>query len=680
MDSQDLTHRCINTIRALSADQPQAANSGHPGAPMGMAPMAHLLWTEFLKFNPNNPRWVNRDRFVLSNGHACALLYSMLHLTGYDVAIDDLKKFRKVGSKTPGHPESFETPGVEVTTGPLGQGLSNAVGMAIGERHLAARYNKEGFPVIDNHVYVFCGDGCLQEGVTSEASSLAGHLGLGNLTVLYDDNLITIDGETHLSFTEDVKLRYEAYGWHVQEVADGNHDLDAIRRAIEVAKKVTDKPSLIKVRTTIGFGSKKEGTEGVHGSPLGDEDLANVKKKLGLDPALKFQIPDEVREFYGKFAGKGEELQKQWEELFEAYAQKYPELAAEFRRRIAGDLPEGWENVLPLNKPGGAEEATRKSSGVCLNKLAELLPEIVGGSADLNPSTLTYLTCSKDFQKESPEGRNIRFGVREHGMAAICNGLAAYGGFIPFGATFLNFIGYALGAVTLSALSHLQVFYIMTHDSIGLGEDGPTHQPVEKFVVCRTTPNLQFIRPADVTETAAAYIAGIRKKLGPTVFALSRQNLPPLKGSSVEGALKGAYVLQEPEGDAKPDIIFVSTGSEVSIAVQAADSIKDKKVRVVSMPSWELFEDQTHEYKSSVFLPGVPVISLEAGSTLGWDRYAHASIGVDRFGVSGPYKDVYKYLGITAEHLVEKAQVVLEYYASNPVPVLLRPAAFTAKF
>jgi len=640
--------------------------------------MAHVLWSEFLRHNPANPKWMGRDRFVLSNGHACALLYTMLHLTGYDMSIDDLKKFRKVGSKTPGHPESFETPGVEVTTGPLGQGLSNAVGMAIAGHHMAARFNKPEFPIIDSHVFVFCGDGCLQEGITSEASSLAGHLGLGNLVVLYDDNHITIDGETDLSFTEDVVARYRAYGWHVLEVADGDHDVAGIRHAIQEAKNVTDRPSLIKVRTTIGFGSKKAGTEGVHGSPLGEEDLANLKKQFGFDPTLKFHVPDEVRSFYGQSVARGQELEKKWQELFEAYAKKHPELASEFRRRVDGTLPDGWEDVLPLNKPG-TEEATRKSSGVCLNKLAELLPEIVGGSADLNPSTLTYMTCSKDFQKNSPEGRNIRFGVREHAMAAICNGIAAYGGFIPFGATFLNFIGYAFGAITLSALSHLQVLYIMTHDSIGLGEDGPTHQPVEKFLMCRATPNLQFIRPADATETAAAYIAALRKKLGPTVLALSRQNLPALKGSSVEGALKGAYVLQEAEGG-QPDIIFVSTGSEVSLAVQAAASMSSKKVRVVSMPSWELFEMQSHEYKQSVFLPQVPVVSIEAGTTLGWQRYAHASIGVDRFGVSGPYKDVYKYLGLTAENLVQKAHAVMEHYASHPVPVLLQPAAFTAKF
>lgn len=661
-----------------SADQPQAANSGHPGAPMGMAPMAHLLWSEFMRYNPRNPRWINRDRFVLSNGHACALLYTMLHLTGYDISIDDLKRFRQVGSKTPGHPESHETPGVEVTTGPLGQGLSNAVGMAIAEKHLAACFNKPDFSVINNYVYVFCGDGCLQEGVTSEASSLAGHLGLGNLILLYDDNHITIDGETELAFTEDVKRRYEAYGWHVQEVADGNYDLNAIRHAIEEAKKVTDKPSLIKVRTTIGFGSKKEGTEAVHGSPLGEEDLANVKKKYGLDPTKKFCVPDQVREFYAQFVSRGHELEKKWQELFEAYAKQYPELAAELRRRVSGDLPEGWEKVVPVGKPGGPEEATRKSSGNCLNKLAEVLPEIIGGSADLNPSTFTYLHCSKDFQKESPEGRNIRFGVREHAMAAICNGLSAYGAIIPFGSSFLNFIGYAFGAVTLSALSHLQVLYVFTHDSIGLGEDGPTHQPVEKFMMCRSTPNLQFIRPADATETAAAYIAAIKKRQGPTVLSLSRQNLPQLKGSSIEGALKGAYVLQDPEG--KPDIIFVATGSEVSIAVQAADLLKDKKVRIVSMPSWELFAGQSHEYQHSIFLSGVPVISLEAGTTLGWERYAHASVGVDRFGLSGPYKEVYKELGITADNFAAKARIVLEHYAHDHVPILLRPAAFMARF
>lgn len=669
MEHTDLTQLCINTIRALGADLPQAANSGHPGAPMGMAPMAHILWTEVMNYSPSNPKWYNRDRFILSNGHACALLYTMLHLTGYPLTMDDLKHFRKVGSKTPGHPESHITEGVEVTTGPLGQGIANGVGMAIAQHHLAARFNKPNFPIVDNYTYVFCGDGCLQEGVSGEACSLAGHLGLGRLIVLYDDNLVTIDGHTDLSFTEDVKKRYEAYGWHVQEVADGNNDLDGIRNAIREAQRVTDKPSLIKVRTIIGFGSAKQGTAGVHGSPLGEDDLAAAKKKLGIDPAQKFFVPEEVRKLYNKFKPRGEQLEQAWNALLEGYSKEFPELASELKRRMSGALPDGWKDVLPRSKAGNPDKATRQLSGTCLNRLAELLPELVGGSADLNPSTLTYLTSSKDFQKNSPEGRNVRFGVREHGMAAICNGLAAYGGFIPFCATFLNFIGYAFGAVTLSALSQLQVIYVFTHDSIGLGEDGPTHQPTEKFLFSRGTPGLYFYRPCDGNETSAAYIAAISHRDNPAVLALSRQNLPALPGTSIEGALKGAYTIQDP-AEGKPEVILVSTGSEVCLCTEAAAKLADKKVRVVSMPSWELFEEQSDAYKAEVFLPGVPVISIEAGSTIGWSKYAHASIGIDGWGHSGPYKDVYAKLGITTQKLIEKVNETLAFYSQHPVPTL----------
>jgi len=679
MEHADLNKLCINTIRALGADLPQAANSGHPGAPMGMAPMAHILWSEVMNYSPSNPQWFNRDRFVLSNGHACALLYTMLHLTGYPLTIDDLKAFRHVGSKTPGHPESHITEGVEVTTGPLGQGLANGVGMAIAQHHLAARFNKPNFPIVDNHTYVFCGDGCLQEGITGEASSLAGHLGLGRLIVLYDDNLVTIDGHTDLSFSEDFLKRYEAYGWHVQHVADGDNDLEGIRNAIREAQRVTDKPSIIKVRTTIGFGSAKQGTEKVHGSPLGDDDVAAMKKKFGLDPAKKFFVSDEVRQLYNKFKPKGEQLEKAWNELLVSYSKEHPELAAELKRRISGALPDGWQDVLPRSKAGDAEAATRKLSGICLNKLAELLPEVVGGSADLNPSTLTYLTCSKDFQKNSNEGRNIRFGVREHGMAAICNGLAAYGGFIPFCATFLNFIGYAFGAVTLSALSQLQVIYVFTHDSIGLGEDGPTHQPTEKFLFCRGTPGLYFYRPCDGNETAAAYVGAISHRHNPSVLALSRQNLPALPGTSVEGALKGAYTIHDP-AEGKPEVILVSTGSEVSLCAEAVAKLPDKKVRIVSMPCWELFDEQSEAYRSEVFIPGVPVVSIEAGSTIGWSKYAHAAIGIDGWGHSGPYKDVYAKLGITTEKLVEKVHQTLAFYAQHPVPILGGQFPTAAKF
>ncbi|KAL6062803.1 Transketolase [Balamuthia mandrillaris] len=669
--SPELLQKCVNTIRLLGADQPQIANSGHPGAPMGMAPIAHLLWTEFMNYSPSNDRWFNRDRFILSNGHACALLYSMLHLTGYDLSLDDLKAFRKVDSKTPGHPEANHTPGVEVTTGPLGQGIANAVGLAIAEAHFAARFNKPDCPVIDNYTYVFCGDGCLQEGVSAEASSLAGHLGLGKLILFYDDNHITIDGDTDLSFTEDVLQRYKSYGWHVQAVENGDEDYDAIRRAIAEAKKNTDRPSLIKVRTTIGYGSEKAGTEKVHGSPLGKEDLAGVKKKFGFDPEQSFVVPEDVREYYSRLKPRGDDLEKQWNARVEEYEQKYPDLAAELKRRMRAEFPEGWESVLPTSSPDDSPAATRALSGVCINKLAEVMPDLIGGSADLNPSNLTYLKCSPDFQKNSKEGRNIRFGVREHAMSAICNGLAAYGGTVPYCATFLNFIGYAYGAVILSAISQVQVIYVMTHDSIGLGEDGPTHQPIEKYALCRSTPNMLFLRPCDGNEVSAAYIAALRKRDGPSVLALSRQNVPALPGTSIEGALKGAYVIRDTEG--KPDVTLVSTGTEVSLCTSAADKLQAAgcKVRVVSMPCWELFEEQSTEYKHSVFLPDVPVLSVEAGATQGWSRYAHASLGVDRFGYSGPAKDVYAKLGLTVDNISKQANKLIGFFENRPVPRLL---------
>jgi len=667
--NKELETLCINTIRALGADQPQAANSGHPGAPMGMAAIAHVLWTKFMRFNPSNPKWINRDRFVLSNGHACALLYTMLHLTGYDVSIEDLKAFRKVGSKTPGHPEAnFHTPGVEVTTGPLGQGLTNAVGLAIASAHIAAEFNKEDMTLFDNYVYVFCGDGCLQEGITSEASSLAGHLGLGNLILIYDDNSITIDGETDLSFTEDVLKRYESYGWHTQYVADGDHDTEGIAKAIEEARKVKDRPSIIKVKTTIGFGAKKAGTEGVHGAPLGEEDLAEVKKKFGLDPTKKFYVPEEVAGFYSQFKSRGTGLEAEWNSLFEKYRAAHPERAADLQRRLDGKLPEGWEKDLPTWKPDAAAIATRQASSAVLNKLAEKIPELIGGSADLNPSCLTYLKVSKDFQKDHFNGRNIRYGVREHAMAGISNGIAAFGAVIPFNSTFLNFIGYAWGSVILSALTRYRVIYIMTHDSIGLGEDGPTHQPIEKYAMCRTLPNMLFLRPADGNETTAAYIAALKHD-GPSVLALSRQAVPHLEKSSVENALKGGYSVLEPEG--APEIILVATGSEVGLAVQAAKELAPLKVRVVSLMSWELFENNDAEYRTELLGGGkVPVVSVEAGVTLGWERYAHHSLGLKTFGHSGPAKDVYAKVGLTAPLVARAARQVLKRYSTIPVPLL----------
>lgn len=639
---------------------------------MGMSPAAFVLFTKILNFNPSNPDWAGRDRFVLSNGHACALLYSMLHLTGYKAwTLDVLKSFRQLDSIAAGHPENH-FPGIELTTGPLGQGISSAVGLAMAERQLAATFNKPGYDLVDNYTYVFCGDGCLQEGVSGEAASLAGHLGLGRLIVIYDDNHITIDGETELSFTEDVLARYQAYGWHTLEVKDGDNDTTSIEAALLEAKKVTDKPTIIKLTTTIGFGAAKQGTESVHGSPLGAADITAVKTKFGLDTEKSFHIPAEVASTYSQVA-RGEAAEAAWSTLFAKYTAEFPTEAAEFIRRQKGDLPADWEKALPTDyKPGGSAVATRKTSGNTLNALAGVLPELFGGSADLNPSTFTYLEKFKAFQKDSYDGRNIHFGVREHAMAAVMTGIAAYGFFIPFGSTFLNFLGYALGAFTVGALSGFRALYIFTHDSIGLGEDGPTHQAIEKFMLCRETPNVLFLRPADGIETSAAYAAAIKNTHGPTLLALSRQNLPQNEGSSFEGAMKGAYVLQDAANGAKPDVILVATGSEVEIAVGAKAKITDLNVRVVSFPSWELFETQSQEYKESIFPQGVPVLSIEAGTVFGWSRYAHASIGMTTFGSSAPAPALYKRFGITVENTVEKAHKLVEHHKTHPVAHLLQ--------
>jgi transketolase len=634
---------------------------------MGCAPMAHVLWKSIMSYNPANPKWSNRDRFVLSNGHACALQYSMLHLTGYDLSIDDCKAFRQLHSKTPGHPESFATPGIEVCTGPLGQGISNAVGLAIAETHLAAEFNKEGFNIVDHYTFVICGDGCLQEGVSSEACSLAGHLGLGKLIVLYDDNLITIDGSTNLSFTEDVAARYKSYGWDVVELKDGT-DTDALQKAVEDAKNVTDKPTMIKIRTVIGQGSLKEGTHGIHGAPLKPDDLAQLKEKAGLDPAKKFQCDDEVYGFYDNKAG-GAAAEAAWQADFKKYAEKHPELGAQYERRMLGQLPEGWKKNLPVYKVGDDKKATRVWSGLALNAVAECVPELMGGSADLTPSNNTWLTCSSDYQKDSRGGRYIRFGVREHGMAAICNGITAHGGIIPYCATFLNFMGYAFGASRLSALSKFGVLYIFTHDSIGLGEDGPTHQPVEMMMQCRSIPNLNTLRPADGNEVSGCYAVAMESRGRPSVFCLSRQGLPVLEGSSCDKVAMGAYVLQDCAG--KPDIILVGTGSETHLCVNAKNAITDSKIRVVSLPCWELFDEQTDAYKQSVLTPGVPVMSVEAGCTLGWAKYSHAQVGVDTFGASAPGGACQKEFGITTENVTEKAKAVLKFYSGKAAPDLI---------
>ncbi|KAG0097290.1 Transketolase [Podila epicladia] len=676
MFTQEDTH-AINTIRVLAADTVFKSNSGHPGAPMGCAPMAHLIFSRFMNYNPKNPTWANRDRFVLSNGHACALQYILLHLMGYPTTMDDLKNFRQLGSNTPGHPESHMTVGIEVTTGPLGQGFANAVGLAIGEAHMAATFNKPGFELFNNYTFMITGDGCLQEGVASEAASLAGHLQLGKLIALYDDNHITIDGDTEVSFTEDVVKRFESYGWHVIVVKDGNNDLEAMANAIEEAKKVTDKPSLIKIFTTIGFGSLMAGTEKVHGSPLKADDIAQLKKAMGFNPEEHFAVPQSTYDLYHAKAAKGAGINSEWDALVEKYSAQYPELASELKRRLANELPEDWAKALPRFTPADKAIATRKLSESVLNKVADLLPELMIGSADLTGSNLTRWKTAVDFQPESSgvgnyAGRYLRYGVREHGMSAIMNGLDAYGGIIPAGATFLNFISYASGAVRLSALSGHRVIYIMTHDSIGLGEDGPTHQPIETMAMIRATPTLVDLRPADGNETSGAYLFAISAKDRPSVLALTRQDLPQLEGSSVEKTLFGGYVLQEVEG---ADVTLVGTGSEVSLCVDAAKLLKEQgiKARIVSMPSTTLFDEQSHEYRASVLIDGVPSVSVEAMTTFGWNRYAHESLGIDTFGASGPYKEVYAHFGLVPDVVAAKVQKIVAFYkGEGHVPSLVR--------
>ncbi|MGA7933803.1 MAG: transketolase [Kovacikia sp.] len=665
--TQSLEELCINSIRFLAVDAVEKAKSGHPGLPMGAAPMAFVLWDKFLRFNPKNPKWFDRDRFVLSAGHGCMLQYALMYLTGYDsVTIDDIKQFRQWESKTPGHPENFETEGVEVTTGPLGQGICNGVGLAIAEAHLAAKYNKSDLKLVDHYTYVILGDGCNMEGVSGEACSLAGHLGLGKLIALYDDNHISIDGSTDVSFTEDVSKRFEAYGWHVQHVADGNTDLEAIQKAIEVAKTVTDKPSLIKVTTIIGYGSpNKQNTADAHGSVLGPDEIQLTRENLGwsYEP---FVVPEDSLSHMRKAVDRGASLEAEWNETWAQYKTKYPTEAAEFERLIGGKLPQGWEKVLPTYTPDDKAIATRKTSEATLNALAKVLPELIGGSADLTHSNNTLLKGFGDFQKGQYQNRNIRFGVREHGMGAICNGIALHNsGLIPYGATFLVFTDYMRAAIRLSALSRAGVIYVMTHDSIGLGEDGPTHQPVETIAALRAIPNLTVFRPADGNETSGAYKVAVEyaNQNRPTLLIFSRQNLPQLAGSSIEAAARGGYILSDSEGT--PDLILISTGSEVPLCAQAADKLRaeGKKVRVVSLPSWEVFEEQSAEYRESVLPKAVKKrLAVEAAVSFGWCRYTGSegdSISVERFGASAPGGVCLEKFGYTVDNVVARAKALL---------------------
>jgi transketolase len=671
VDSSTVEQRCVNLVRVLAADMIQQANSGHPGAAMGCAPMAHLLWKKVMAYNPADPKWANRDRFVLSNGHACALQYVMLHLTGYNLDISDLKAFRQLNSATPGHPEPQVTPGVEVATGPLGQGLSNGVGIALGSAHMAATFNRDGFNVVDNYTYVICGDGCMQEGITSEACSLAGHLGLGRLIVLYDDNKIQIDGSTDLAFTEDVCKRFEAYGWQTIHVEDGDLDLTALHAAILSAQKELTRPTLIKVTTTIGFGSSKAGTAGVHGAPLGHADLSAVKKMYGFPENDFFSVPADVAAEYMQCKSTGAARQEAWQTMFAQYERAYPDLAKEFVRRQKGALPENWRECLPRWTPEDKALATRQSSQLVLNKLCEAVPELVGGSADLTPSNLTKFRGALDFQAATPEGRYIRFGVREHAMAAVCNGLFAYGSLLPFCATFLNFTQYALGAMRVSALQDFGVLYIATHDSIGLGEDGPTHQPVEALLNFRAMPNCLTLRPADANEVSGSYMVAIEHRHTPSVLALSRQGCANLNGSSVEAVRNGAYVLQAPPEGTAAKLVLAGSGSEVQLLVSALAELKDVPVQVVSFPCWELFDQQPAEYKLKIFPAGVPVLAVEALCAEGWCKYAHSVIGMRSFGISAPAKVIFKKFGFTVENVVTKARELLAFYQTRHVPTLL---------
>ncbi len=665
----ELDELSINTIRCLCIDAIEKARSGHPGITMGMAPAAYVLWTRHLRHNPSNPRWVNRDRFVLSAGHGCMLLYSLLHLTGYPMSLDDIKQFRQWGSPTPGHPEYGHTPGVEVTTGPLGQGISNAVGMAVAEKYLEAFFNTDGYPVIDYRIYVIAGDGCLQEGVAAEACSLAGHLGLNNLIVLYDDNRISIDGSTSLSFSEDVAGRFEAYGWFVQTVDGDGNDMGTFERALVAAKAEQHRPSLIKLRTHIGFGSpNKQDTHEAHGSPLGPEEIVLTKQRYGWDPGLSFHIPDEALSLFRQQVTKGRGLEEQWRSLFKKYAEVYPEQARRFsdaaERRMPAQWEDLWRSTVPVFEPGKLM-ATREAQGKVLDAILPHLPLVIGGSADLTPSNNTRFKGAVDFSKTQRNGRYLRFGVREHAMAALVNGIAVSDLLVPFGATFFCFVDYMRAAVRLAALSQYPSIFVFTHDSIGLGEDGPTHQAVEQFASLRCMPGLTVIRPADANETAMAWKFALEHRSGPVVLALTRQKLPVLdrkKYAPAEGLVRGAYTLC---GSPEPEVLLIGTGSETSIALAAYDTLSSAGVaaRVVSMPSWDLFEAQTESYRHEVLPPAVTArVAVEAGVGMGWERYLGTRgvfIGMKGYGASAPYETVYRNLGITADAVVDAARRLL---------------------
>lgn len=669
VNAKDLEQQCIDTVRVLSADAVQKANSGHPGTPMATAPMGHVLWAKHMRYNPKDPEWPNRDRFVLSAGHACMLQYSYLYLTGYALTLEDIKNFRQLHSKTPGHPEYGLTPGIEVTTGPLGQGFANGVGMAIAQKHLAARYNKPGFELFNYTIYAICSDGDMMEGVSSEAASIAGHLGLGNIVYLYDDNHISIEGDTAITFTEDVCRRFEAYGWHVQSIDDGN-DTAAIDRAVRAARDERSRPSLIRVRTHIAYGSpNKVDTAGAHGSPLGADEVKKVKEFFGFDPDQSFVVPENVLDYYRAAGEKGAGPEQEWKSLFESYKKQYPDLAGEYEMALQDRLPQGWEKKIPGFRTTDGKEgklSTRVAAGKTLNAIAGLLPTLLGGSADLAPSTETNLKDFAAFGPKTPEGRNFHFGVREHSMGAILNGMAVTKGLIPYGATFLIFSDYMRPPIRLAAIMKIKPIFIYTHDSIGLGEDGTTHQPIEQLAGLRSIPNMTVIRPADANETAQAWKAALLHRGGPVALVLTRQNVAIIEAGNYRSTgdlSRGAYILSEP--DRAPELILIASGSEVELILQAQLKLKENGIaaRVVSMPSWELFEKQDDGYKQRVFPKGLRKrLAVEAASPQGWHKYITDEgdmLGMTRFGESAPAGDLFKEFGFTVANVVARAKSLL---------------------
>lgn len=663
--SDQLAQRCVNTLRTLSIDAVQAANSGHPGMPMGMADAAFVLWTKFLKHNPKNPRWSDRDRFILSAGHGSMLLYSLLHLSGYEVSLEELKNFRQLGSITPGHPEFGMTPGVETTTGPLGQGLATGVGMAMAEAYMADTFNREDHKIVDHYTYAIVSDGDLMEGISHEAASLAGHLKLSKLIYLYDSNNISIDGSTDLAFTDDSVKRFEAYGWDVQTI-DG-HDRNEIEKAIRAAQQ-TDTPSLIECKTHIGFGSpNKQDTAGSHGAPLGEEEVRLTKEKLGMDPDGKFLIDDDVLDHFRSAVQKGEEIENEWKKLLTDYEKVYPVDGVSFKEHVSRTLPDDWSKVLPEFDTDEKGMATRKASGMVINEIADHVFNLLGGSADLTGSNKTELTGKGIFQPGHYKGRNVHYGVREHAMGAALNGLALHGGVIPFGGTFLIFSDYNKPAIRIASLSKIPSIFVFTHDSIGLGEDGPTHQPVEHLAGLRAMPNVNVLRPADANETSYAWKSAIEKDDGPSLLVLTRQNLPTIdrkRYARASEAEKGAYILKKEKGDL-PDLILLASGSEVQLVLEAAEKLEasGESVRVVSMPCWELFEEQPKEYREEVLPPAViKRISVEAASTFGWQKWIGTegiAMGIDRYGESAPYEEIYEHLGLTVDKVVDNANKLL---------------------